>query len=92
MNDDDNGEQNDHFNAVVTKANITDMYGKRINAVSNISSYFANFASSLREPKTNAQKLAQMWGIGIDQASKVVSTTAQRAVRNVFQPLSRGFR
>ena len=76
------------MNAVVTKANIAAMDGKIINAVSKIYSSLANVTLSLIEPKTNAQKLAQMWGIGIYKTKKVVSTTTQRAVRNVSHPLS----
>ena len=53
---------------------------------------FANVTLPLRELKTNAQKLARMWGIGIDKAKKVISMTTQRAVCNVLQPLSRRFR
>ena len=92
MNDDDDGKQNDLMDAGVTKAKITAMDRKIINAESKIALSFANVTSSLREPKTNDKKLAKMWGIGIDKAKKVVSTTTQRAVRNVLQPLSRQFR
>ena len=63
MNDDDNSEQNDSLNAVVTNAKIADMDRKRINAMSKIASSFANVTSLLRDLKTNAHKLAQMWGI-----------------------------
>ena len=56
-----NGKQNDRLNAIVAKAKISAMDRKIINALSNIASYFANFTSPLRYPKTNAQKLAQMW-------------------------------
>ena len=89
MNDDDDGKQNDHLNPVVTKSKISAMDRKQINAVSKTASSFANGTSSLREPKTNAQKLARMWGIGIYKAKKFISTTTQRAVHNVSQPLSR---
>ena len=65
---------------------------KRTNAVSKIASSFANFTSFLREPKTNAQKIYQMCGIGIDKSKKFVSTTTQRSVCNVSQPLSQQFR
>ena len=92
MNYYDNGKQNDRLNAIVAKAKISAMDRKIINALSNIASYFANFTSPLIYPKTNAQKLAQMWGIGIYKAKKVVSTTTQRAVCNVSHPLSRQFR
>ena len=92
MNDDYNGEQNDCLNAVVTKVEIAAMDRERINDVSKIASSFENVTALLREPNNNAQKLAQMWGIGIDKANKVVSTTTQRAVCNVSQPLSRRFR
>ena len=92
MNDDDNGNQNYCLKAVVTKLNIAAMDRKEINAVSKIASYFVNVTLSLRETKTNAQKLAQMWGIGIDKAKKVVSTKIQRAVCKVSQPLSRRLR
>ena len=92
MNDDDDGKQNDLMDAGVTKAKITAMDRKIINAESKIALSFANVTSSLRESKTNDKKLAKMWGIGIDKAKKVVSTTTQRAVRNVVQPLSRQFR
>ena len=88
MNDDENSKQNDRLNAVATKANIAAMDRKRINTVSKIASYFANVTSLLRDPKTNTQKLAQMWGIGIDKAKEVVSTKTQRAVHNVLQSLS----
>ena len=63
MKDDDNGEQNYHFNAFVTKDKIAAMDRKRINTVYKIASSFANFTSSLRDPKTNSQKLSHMWGI-----------------------------
>ena len=76
------------MNAVVTKANIAAMDGKIINAVSKIYSSLANVTLLLIEPKTNAQKLAQMWGIGIYKTKKVVSTTTQRSVCNVSHPLS----
>ena len=54
MNDDDNDEQNDYFNTVVTKSKITAMDRKRIKDVSKIASYFEIATSLLREPKTNA--------------------------------------
>ena len=63
MNDDGNGEQNYRLNEVVTRDNIATIDSKRINTVSKIASSFANFTSSLREPKTNDQNLAQMRGI-----------------------------
>ena len=80
MNNDDNGEQNYHLNAVVTMANIAAMDRKTINAVSKIASSFANVTSLLRDPKTNAHKLVQILGIGIYKTKKVVSMTTQRAV------------
>ena len=92
MDDDDNGKKNDRLNAVVTKANISAMDRKLINNISNIASHFANVTLSLREPKTNAQKIYQMCGIGIDKSKKFVSTTTQRSVCNVSQPLSQQFR
>ena len=58
MSDDDNGEQNNFLNSVVTKAKIAAMYRKLINAVSKIVSSLARVTSSLRKPKTNDQKLA----------------------------------
>ena len=63
INDDDNGNQNDCLNAVVTKAKIVGMDRKRINAVPKIALYLANSTSLLREPKTNTQNLAHMWVI-----------------------------
>ena len=54
MNDDDNGEQDDGLNTVVTKAKVAEMDRKRLNSVSKIALSFENVTSSLREPKANA--------------------------------------
>ena len=86
MNDDDDGKLNDCLKAIVTNAMITAMDRKRSNAVFNIASSLENVTLSQREPKTNSQKIARMWGIGIDKAKKVISTTNQRAVCNILWP------
>ena len=48
--------------------------------------------SAGRKPKVTPERLAQMWGIGIEKAKLTVEATTQSAVRDVSGPLTRRFK
>ena len=48
--------------------------------------------SAGRKPRVTPERLAQMWGIGIEKAKLTVEATTQSAVRDVSGPLTRRFK
>ena len=51
-----------------------------------------NVKSTSRKPRVSAERLAKMWGIGLERAKATVQATTQNAVRDVTKPLTRRFR
>ena len=71
-------------------AKIKSIDSSRLRRVKAVASKAAT--SGKRQPIVNAEKLAKMWGIGIERAKKTVQETTQQAVRDVTKPLTRRFR
>ena len=54
--------------------------------------YVSAFSTHGKKPRVSAERLAQMWGIGIDKAKATIQATTQHAVRDITKPFTRRLR
>ena len=51
-----------------------------------------SFVSNKRHPKLSAERLSELWGIGLHRAQATLDVTTQRGTRSAILPLSRRYR